>query len=39
MTEFEHFSVFKPGDYKPAGTSHLFDQVIAWSGALAVLRV
>jgi NAD(P)H-dependent FMN reductase len=39
ITEFENFSVFKPGDYNLPALRTLFDQVIAWSGALAVLRV
>ena len=38
ITEFENFSVFKPGEYNLPALSTLFDQVIAWSGALAVLR-
>jgi NAD(P)H-dependent FMN reductase len=38
ITEFENFSVFKPGDYNLAALSTLLDQVIAWSGALAHLR-
>jgi len=38
ITEFESFSVFKPGDYNVAALSTLLDQVIAWSAALAPLR-
>jgi NAD(P)H-dependent FMN reductase len=38
MTEFENFSVFKPGDYNKAALNTLLDQVIAWSAALAHLR-
>lgn len=38
MTEFENFSVFKPGDYNLRSLATLFDQVIAWSNALAPLR-
>jgi NAD(P)H-dependent FMN reductase len=38
MTEFENFSVFKPGDYNKAALNTLLDQVIAWSTALAPLR-
>jgi NAD(P)H-dependent FMN reductase len=38
LTEFENFSVFKPGDYNRAALDILLDQVIAWSGALAELR-
>ena len=43
LTEFENFTVFKPGDYNRAALDTLLDQVIAWSAALrrplaAVLR-
>ena len=38
LTEFENFSVFKPGDYNLAALDTLLDQVIAWSAALAPLR-
>jgi NAD(P)H-dependent FMN reductase len=38
LTEFENYSVFKPGDYNLAALSTLLDQVIAWSSALAPLR-
>ena len=38
ITEFENFSVFKPGDYNVDALNVLFDQVIAWSGALSPLR-
>src|SRR3989440_5040733 len=38
MTEFENFSVFKPGDYNVNALSTLLDQVIAWTTALAPLR-
>jgi NAD(P)H-dependent FMN reductase len=38
ITDFENFSAFKPGDYSVAALSTLFDQVIAWSAALAPLR-
>ena len=38
LTEFENFSVFKPGDYNLAALDILLDQVIAWSNALAPLR-
>jgi NAD(P)H-dependent FMN reductase len=37
-TEFENFSVFKPGDYNVAALDTLLDQVVAWSRALAPLR-
>ena len=38
LTEFENFSVFKPGDYNRGALDTLLDQVIAWSAALAPLR-
>jgi NAD(P)H-dependent FMN reductase len=38
ITEFENFSVFKPGGYNLDALNVLFDQVIAWSGALSTLR-
>jgi NAD(P)H-dependent FMN reductase len=38
LTEFENFSVFKPGDYNLAALNTLLDQVVAWSTALAQLR-
>lgn len=38
MTEFENFSVFKPGDYNLPAVDLLLDQVVAWSTALAPLR-
>ena len=38
MTEFENFSVFKPGEYNRAALDTLLDQVVAWSVALAPLR-
>ena len=39
LTEFENFSVFQPGDYNRAALNTLLDQVIAWSTALAPLRL
>ena len=38
ITEFENYSVFKPGDHNVAALDTLLDQVIAWSTALAPLR-
>ncbi len=38
LTEFENFSVFKPGAYNVAALDTLLDQVVAWSTALASLR-
>jgi len=39
ITEFENYSVFTPGDYNLAALNTLLDQVIAWSAALAPLRM
>ena len=38
FTEFENFSIFKPGDHNVPNLHVMIDQVIAWSGALAPLR-
>jgi NAD(P)H-dependent FMN reductase len=38
LTEFENFSVLKPGAYNVAALDTLLDQVVAWSTALAPLR-
>ena len=38
VTEFENYSVFTPGEYNVPALNTLFDQVIAWSTALAPLR-
>ena len=38
ITDFENFSVFKPGGYHRTALETLLDQVIAWSAALAPLR-
>ena len=37
-TDFENYTVFKPGDYNVAALTTLLDQVVAWSTALAPLR-
>src|SRR6267142_2256220 len=39
FTDFENFSVFKPGPTKEQSVNEMFDQVIAWGGALKALRV
>ena len=36
--DFENYSVFKPRDFHEKAVSQVFDQVIAWSGALRSLR-
>jgi len=38
ITEFENFSVFRPGDYNVDALHTMLGQVIAWSAALAPLR-
>lgn len=37
FSDFENFSVFKPGPHERSATA-LLDQVIAWSGAMKTLR-
>ena len=39
ITEFENYSVFTPGDHTIPALHTLIDQVIAWSTALAPLRL
>ncbi|MEK3913284.1 NADPH-dependent FMN reductase [Paenibacillus sp. FSL H7-0331] len=38
FTDFENYSILKPAPHQEAAVNTLFDQVIAWSGALKVLR-
>jgi NAD(P)H-dependent FMN reductase len=38
ITEFESFSVFKPGDYNLVALNTMLDQLVSWSTALAPLR-
>lgn len=38
FTDFENFSILKPAPRQEAAANTLFDEVIAWSGALKVLR-
>lgn len=38
LTEFENFTIFRPGDHNATALDTLLDQVIAWSTALAPLR-
>jgi NAD(P)H-dependent FMN reductase len=38
FTDFENFSVFKPGPQQEKSVNAMFEQVIAWSGALKTLR-
>jgi NAD(P)H-dependent FMN reductase len=37
-TDFENFSVFKPASQHEKSVNAMFDQVIAWGGALKTLR-
>jgi NAD(P)H-dependent FMN reductase len=38
ITEFENYTVFKPGDYNLATLNTMLDQIVAWSSVLAPLR-
>ena len=38
FTDFENFSVFKPGPTKEQSVNEMLDQLIAWGGALKTLR-
>src|SRR6266436_2901127 len=38
FTDFENFSVFKPASQHEKSVNAVFDQVIAWGGALKALR-
>src|SRR5207249_11040980 len=38
FTDFENFSVFKPDARHEKSANEMFDQVIAWGGALKALR-
>jgi NAD(P)H-dependent FMN reductase len=38
FTDFENYSIFKPAAHHEKSVNALFDQVIAWSGALKTLR-
>ena len=38
FTDFENFSAFKPHSRHEKSVNEMFDQVIAWSGALKTLR-
>src|SRR5712692_3083730 len=38
FTDFELFSVFKPGPTKEQSVNEMLDQLIAWGGALKTLR-
>ena len=38
FTDFENFSVFKPAAQQEKSVNAMFDQVIAWGGALKTLR-
>src|SRR4051794_3116779 len=38
FSDFENFSVFKPGAQQEKAVNNMLDQVIAWGGALQPLR-
>jgi NAD(P)H-dependent FMN reductase len=38
LTEWENFTVFRPGDYALQALGTMFDQLVAWSKALEPLR-
>src|SRR6266478_304686 len=38
FTDFENFSVFKPAPHHEKSVNAMFDQVVAWGGALKPLR-
>ena len=38
VTDFENFTVFKPGPHQEAAVNAMLDQVLAWGGALKTLR-
>ncbi len=38
VSEFENFSVFKPGDYQLPALQTTLDQIVGWATALAPLR-
>jgi NAD(P)H-dependent FMN reductase len=39
FTDFENFSVFKPGEQHDAAATNLFDQLESWARALKTVRV
>ncbi|MGR6319901.1 NAD(P)H-dependent oxidoreductase [Micromonospora soli] len=39
FTDFENFSAFKPGAHQVDAVNTMLDQLAAWSGAMATLRV
>ena len=38
FTDFENFSVFRPGPQQEKSVNAMLDQVVAWGGALKTLR-
>lgn len=38
FTDFENFSVFKPGAHQERAVNTMLDQVIGWGGALKLFR-
>src|SRR5260370_20430610 len=39
FTDFENYTTFKPAAYHAKAVNQLFDQLIAWSGALKTFRM
>lgn len=39
FTDFENFSVFNPGAGREAAVTAMLDEVLAWGGALQILRL
>jgi NAD(P)H-dependent FMN reductase len=38
MTDFENFNVFKPAEHHEKSVNTMLDQLVAWAGALKLLR-
>jgi hypothetical protein len=38
FTDFENFSIFQPAPQHEKSVNGVFDQIIAWAGALKALR-
>ena len=39
FTDFENYSKFKPGPHQEAGVNAMFDDLVAWGGALQTMRL
>ena len=38
MTDFENFNVFKPAEHHEKSVNTMLDELVAWAGALKLLR-